>query len=168
MYRLDLVLKDIRSGNVGTSRMRLRVPRFDEETLSASSLILADQLQRVSTKQIGKGQFVIASTKVRPSVEEKFTRSQRLGVYLQVYNLATDEKTRKPSATVEYSLLKGDRTLLQLTENSNQIDGASQQMTLQKLMSLSSLEPGRYKLQVKVTDQISKQSIAPTAMFTVQ
>ncbi|MGH7463021.1 MAG: GWxTD domain-containing protein, partial [Longimicrobiales bacterium] len=168
MYRLNLVLKDIVSGNMGTHTMAIRVPRFDEETLSASSLILADQIEKVSTKQIGKGQFVIGSTKVRPNVAERFNRTQRLGIYLQVYNLGTDEKSQKPSATVEYALLKDERPVFQFSENSDQIHGASQQMTLEKLLPLSSLEPGRYKLQVKVTDQINKQTITPTASFTVQ
>ena len=168
LYRLDLVLKDIHSGNMGTSRMALRVPRYYEDTLAASSLILADRLERVSTRQIGKGQFVIGSTKVRPSVGEKFSRNQRLGIYLQVYNLATDEKTRKPSANVEYALLKNGETLFQLTENSDQMKGAFQQITVEKLLPLESLEPGRYKLQVKVTDRIKKQSITPTATFTIQ
>ncbi len=169
MYRLDLVLKDIISGNMGTHKSAIRVPRFDEETLSASSLILADQIEKVSTKQIGKGQFVIGSTKVRPSVAEKFNRNQKLGIYLQVYNLGADEKNHKPSVTVEYALLKDDKTVFQFSENTDQIQGASaQQMTLEKVLPLNSLEPGRYKLQVKVTDQINKQSITPTATFTVQ
>ena len=168
LYRLDLVLKDIKSGNMGTDRMALRVPRYDEETLSASSLILADRLEKVSTRQIGKGMFVIGSTKVRPSVEEKFRRDQRLGIYLEIYNLATDEQTRKPSASVEYALQKNGQTLLQVTENSDQIKDSYQQLTLEKMLPLDSLEPGQYKLQVKVTDRISKRSIAPTATFTVQ
>ena len=168
LYRLDLVLKDIHSGNMGTNRMALRVPRYYEDTLAASSLILADRLERVSTRQIGKGQFVIGSTKVRPSVGEKFSRNQRLGIYLQVYNLATDEETRKPSATVEYALRKNGQTLFQLTENSDQIKSGFQQITVEKLLPLESLEPGQYRLQVKVTDRINKRSIAPTATFTVQ
>ncbi len=168
LYRLDLVLKDIHSGNMGTSRMALRVPRYYDDSLAASSLILADRLERVSTRQIGKGQFVIGSTKVRPSVGEKFSRNQRLGIYLQVYNLATDEKTRKPSATVEYALQKNGQTVFQLTENSDQIKGAFRQITVEKLLPLESLEPGQYKLQVKVTDRIKKQSITPTATFTIQ
>jgi len=35
-------------------------------------------------------------------------------------------------------------------------------------MSLASLEPGMYELTIKVNDNISKQSIAPTAKFVVQ
>ncbi len=168
LYRINMVLKDIVSGNMGTYTQAIRVPRYDEETLSASTLILADQLEKVSTKQIGKGQFVIGSTKVRPNVAERFNRSQRLGIYMQVYNLGTDQKTQKPSATVEYAVLRDDKQVFHFAENSSQILGASQQMTLEKVLPLSGLEPGRYKLQVKVTDDINKQTITPSAMFTVQ
>ena len=107
---------------------------------------------------------------MRPSVEEKFRRDQQVGIYLEIYNLATDEQTRKPSASVEYALEKNGRTLFQLTENSDQIQGAYQQLTLEKILPLEimKLEPGQYKLQVKVTDRINKRSIAPTATFTVQ
>jgi len=168
MYRINLVLKDINSGNMGTQVFAIRVPRYDDEALSASSLILADAIERVDTKNIGKGQFVIGSTKVRPSVGEKFDRAHRLGIYMQVYNLGTDEKTHKPSARVEYALLKDNKQVFQFAESSDQIQGAAQQMTLEKVLPLNSLGPGRYTLQVKVTDNLNKQTITPTASFTIQ
>jgi GWxTD domain-containing protein len=168
MYRINLVLKDIASGNMGTQVFSIRVPRYDDEALSNSTLILADDIQRVDTKNIGKGQFVIGSTKVRPSVGEQFRKDQRLGIYLQVYNLATDEKTHKPSAHIEYALLKDNKQVYQFAENSDQVPGAAQQMTLEKVLPLGSLAPGRYTLQVKVTDNLNKQSITPAASFTVQ
>lgn len=168
MYRLDLVLKDIISGNMGTQRTALRVPRFDEETLAHSTLILADQLEKVSTRQIGKGQFVVGSTKVRPSVAERFNRAQKLGIYMQVYNLGTDDKTHKPQVKVEYALLKDSKQVFQFQEDGGQIPGASNQVTLEKVLPLQGLEPGRYTLQVKVTDEINKQTISPTANFTIQ
>jgi len=45
---------------------RLQVPRYEDEKLEASSLILADQIEHVPAKQIGSGQFVLGSSKVRP------------------------------------------------------------------------------------------------------
>src|SRR5579872_1135449 len=47
LYRLDVVLKDAQSGNVGTIDAALRVPLYEEESLDASSLILADQIRPV-------------------------------------------------------------------------------------------------------------------------
>ncbi|NIV38582.1 MAG: GWxTD domain-containing protein, partial [Anaerolineae bacterium] len=100
LYKLNLVLKDLRSGDIGTLEQRLPVPRFEEDSLAHSSLILADLLERVSSRNVGSGQFVIGTTKLRPAVDEEFTPGERLGVYLQVYNLAIDEETQKPEASI--------------------------------------------------------------------
>src|SRR5258708_667987 len=53
LYPLDLVIKDVHSGNVGVVNSRLQVPRYEDEKLEASSLILADQIEHVPAKQIG-------------------------------------------------------------------------------------------------------------------
>jgi len=42
------------------------------------------------------------------------------------------------------------------------------QMTLQKSLSAANLQPGMYKIQIKVNDNISKQTVDPTAMFVVE
>src|ERR1700675_4437378 len=89
LYRLDLVIKDVQSGNVGVVNTRLAVPRYADEKLDASSLILADQIEHVPAKQIGAGQFVLGSSKVRPRLDGDFTTADRLGIYMQVYNLKT-------------------------------------------------------------------------------
>ena len=65
-YRLELVVKDIVGETMGTYRVALRVPAFEEEKLTMSSLILADRIERVPTRSLGTGQFVIGSSKVRP------------------------------------------------------------------------------------------------------
>ncbi|MGB6462126.1 MAG: GWxTD domain-containing protein, partial [Candidatus Acidiferrum sp.] len=103
LYRLDIVVKDVQSGNVGVVNTRLAVPRYEDQKLDASTLILADQLQHVPANQIGAGQFVLGSTKVRPRIESDFKTDGRLGIYLQVYNLKADEKTHKSNATFVYT-----------------------------------------------------------------
>lgn len=167
LYRMDLVLKDVNSGNLGTLQQRLTVPRFDDEQLSASSLILADLLEKVPSRQIGTGPFVIGNTKVRPAVGERFRRDQRLGIYIQVYNLAVDEKSHKPQALVEYAVLRDKKPIFQASEDASQIPHASQQITLEKMLPLESLEPGRYELEIKVTDQLANRTITPKASFTI-
>ena len=42
-----------------TYEMALDVPRFEDDKLGSSSLILADLIEKVPTKSIGTGQFVI-------------------------------------------------------------------------------------------------------------
>jgi GWxTD domain-containing protein len=167
-YKLSLVLKDDVNGHMGSMEIGLVVPRFEEDKLSNSSLILADLIQPLPTSQLGTGMFVIGGTKVRPSVNQTFTRDQKLGIYMQVYNLGLDAKTHKPSLDVEYEVLKDGKPLLTQAEDPAKLKEASQQFTLEKQMPLSALQPGKYKVQIKVTDNITKQTVSPSTTFDLR
>ncbi|HYL61499.1 MAG TPA: GWxTD domain-containing protein [Candidatus Methylomirabilis sp.] len=170
LYRLDIVIKDVQSGNVGVVNTRLAVPRYADDKLDASSLILADQLERVPAKQIGTGQFVLGSTKVRPRLYGDFTTADRLGIYLQVYNLKPDEKTHKSNATFQVSVKKGEQVVpdMQFKLTSEEMKQTGDQVTIERWLPLSSLAPGKYTLEVHATDDISNQSVSKTADFTVK
>jgi len=168
LYRLDLVIKDVQSGNVGAINTRLAVPRYDDDKLGASTMILADQIEAVPAKQIGFGQFVIGSSKVRPRMDAAFATTDRLGVYLQVYNLSVDEKTHKSDAVIEYRITQKDKEILKQSETTEQLGQTGQQLTIQKLLPVSHLAPGRYTFEIKVTDNTTKQTINPSAEFTVK
>jgi GWxTD domain-containing protein len=171
MYRLNIVCKDITGGNMTTYPMALSVPHFDDEKLASSSLILADLIEKVPTKSIGSGQFVIGDTKVRPRLTDTFERGEKLGIYTQFYNFSPDEKTKKPNGSIEYDITKtGSKdSVLHYSEEVTSIPGASsQQVTVEKLLPLQSLEPGQYTLKMKVTDNNSNQVLTPSASFTVK
>jgi GWxTD domain-containing protein len=168
LYRLDLVIKDVQSGNVGVVNTRLAVPRFEDDKLETSSLILADQIEHVPAKQIGTGQFVLGSSKVRPRLEGDFTTSDKLGIYLQVYNLKSDEKTHKSSATFLYTVKKGSEQIMQFKETSAEMKQTGDQVTIERLLPLATLTPGKYTLEIDATDAISNQTISKSADFTVR
>jgi GWxTD domain-containing protein len=171
MYRLNVVCKDVVGGNMTSYPMALNVPHYDEEKLAGSSLILADLIEKVPTKSIGSGQFVIGDTKVRPRLNDTFERKEKLGIYTQFYNFGPDEKTKKPNGSIQYEILKNgvEKPVLDYTEEISQIPGASaQQVTVEKLLPLMSLEPGQYTLKMKVMDKNRDQVLTPTASFTVK
>src|SRR6266403_2223922 len=168
LYRLDLVIKDVQSGNIGVVNTRLQVPRYEDDKLDASSLILADQIERVPAKQIGSGQFVLGSSKVRPRLEADFTTADRLGIYLQVYNLKPDDKSHKCSATFQYTVKKGKDQILQFKETSEEMKQTGDQVTIERLLPLRTLSPGKYSLEVNATDRLSNQTISRSAEFTVK
>jgi len=168
LYRLDIVVKDVNSGNVGVVNTNLRVPRYEDDKLASSSLILADQIQRVSAKDIGVGQFVLGDVKVRPKMDSTFATNDNLGIFLQIYNLKVDDKTHKANASVQYRVMKDKQSILKFDEGSEQITQRGDELTLEKALALKSLAPGKYKLEVQVTDNVTKESITPTADFTVK
>ena len=168
LYRLDLVIKDVESGNVGVVNTRLAVPRYEDEKLDASTLILADQIEHVPAKQIGTGQFVLGSSKVRPRLDADFTTNDKLGIYLQVYNLKPDDKTHKSNATFVYTVKKGDQQVMQFKETSEQMKQTGDQVTIERLLPLATLAPGKYTLEVSATDTLSQNSISRSADFSIR
>src|SRR5499425_2957405 len=168
LYRLDLVLKDVQSGNVGVVNTRLAVHQYEDAKLDSSSLILADQIEHVPAKQIGAGQFVLGSSKVRPRLEADFTTADKLGIYMQVYNLKSDETTHKSSATFQYTVRKGEQQILQFKETSADMKQSGDQVTIERLLPLATLAPGKYTLEINATDSLTNQTITRTADFTVK
>jgi hypothetical protein len=168
LYRLDLVIKDVQSGNIGVVNTRLAVPRYEDEKLEASSLILADQIEHVPAKQIGSGQFVLGSSKVRPRLDADFSTTDKLGIYMQVYNFKADEKTHKSSGSFQYTVKKGNEQIMQFKETSEEMKQTGDQITIERLLPLATLTPGKYTLVINATDGLSNQTISRTADFTVK
>jgi GWxTD domain-containing protein len=176
LYRIDVAVKDVNGDRSGLWSNRLPVPSFDDDRLASSSLIVADTMQPVSTKEIGTGMFVIGNTKVRPRVASangkpvSFKRNQKVYFWMQVYNLGMDDKTHKPSATVEYNVINAatNKAVIHTVESTEQMGNIGDQVTLEKPLSASSLDPGVYRIQIKVNDNISKQTVDPSATFAVE
>lgn len=169
-YRVNVVAKDVVGGNMNNYEMAITVPRFEDERLGSSSLILADLIEKVPTKNIGTGQFVIGASKVRPRVTESYTQAEKMGIYLALYNFQADEATKKPSGTIEYEIVNAanNEKVIEFSENVTDIPGASTtSVTIEKLLPLQNFAPGKYTLKLKATDKLSNQSLTQTASFNV-
>lgn len=176
-YRLDIAIKDVNNpDHVGVYAQAINVPRYQDDQLSASSLILADKMYRVPAKQIGTGSFIIGNTFVRPRVSGNaatpaaFHRNQNLNFWMQVYNLGIGDKTRQNAAKITYEIIdaKTKKMLLDTSESSQKLGANLDQLTIEKSLPLASLQPGKYLIKVMVDDSVSKQEIAQSAPFTVE
>ena len=168
-YRLNIAAKDTVGGNTTNFEMALDVPRLEDDRLGQSSLILADVLEKVPTKSIGTGPFVIGTSKVRPRIGDSFKREEKLGIYLQLYNFEPDEKTKKADGTVEYVITKNgsNEKVFEFSEEISAISGGASQVVIEKLLPLQNMEPGQYTLRMKVVDKKRNQTLTPSATFTV-
>jgi GWxTD domain-containing protein len=169
-YRLNIVAKDIVGGNQTNYEMALDVPRIEDDTLGLSSLILADQIEKLPTTHIGLGQFSIGASKVRPKMDNTFKRDEKLGIYMQLYNFQMDEETKKPKGTVQYEFFKtgtNERIGDPIIEDVATLPGGATQITIEHLLSLKDFAPGSYTLKVKVVDSKRNQTVNQTATFTV-
>ena len=193
VYKLMVIAKDENSGNTNKIPIRLDVPHLEEDRLTASSLILADQLEVVDRHSIGMGHdmFVIGEDKVRPRMNgadgrPNFKRGTDDNVYIywRVYNLepdnTPDEKgvIKKADGEVKYELVKDDPKgalapvpVAAFSESATEIMARSKSsaavMVVKKQLPLSKLEPGQYTLKMTATDLKTKQSVTDSAHFTI-
>ena len=176
LYKVDVVIKDVNNpDHIGRWQRSLNVPRYDDDRLASSSLILAGSMERVPSRDIGSGSFVIGDTHIVPRVPSgvaapvTFHRGQNLNFWMQVYNLGIDEKSKQNGATIEYQILDltTNKTILQSQELTSKTSPNSDQVTIEKSMPLASLVPGKYQVSIKVNDGITKQQIAESAPFIV-
>jgi GWxTD domain-containing protein len=177
LYRLDIAIKDVNNPeHIGIYGRGLDVPTYRDEKLATSTLILADQMNEVSSRDIGNGNFVIANTYVRPKVSANpatpisYKRNQPLNFWMQVYNLGIDEATKSNSATVTYQIVDTatSTVILEKQLESKDLGAHSDQLTVEKSLDIAGLTPGRYKVTIKINDTISKQEIAQSAPFVVE
>jgi GWxTD domain-containing protein len=177
LYRLDIAIKDVNNpDHIGVYGSSLEVPTFHDEKLATSSLILADEMNTVSSHDLGAGSCVIGNTHICPRVAANkatpvnFRRNQQLSFWMQVYNLGIDEVTKSNRAMVTYQIVDSASNVVVFEKqvDSKDLGAHSDQLTVEKTLPMAGLQPGKYKVTIKVNDTISKQEIAQSAPFVVE
>ncbi len=177
LYRLDIAIKDVNNpDHVGIYGASLDVPTFHDEKLATSSLILGDEMNLVSSRDIGEGNCVIGNTHICPRVTANratpvnFKRNQQLNFWMQVYNLGIDDATKSNQATVTYQIedTATNTVVFEKQLDSKDLGAHSDQLTVEKTLPMAGLQPGKYKVTIKINDTISKQEIAQSAPFVVE
>lgn len=166
VYKVSVIVRDVVSGATGIRQMGFTVPKYDSKQLSASTLILATRLEGLGD-QPAVGQFVIGQVKVIPNIASTYRRGTPLGLYMQVYNSGIDQTTLRPSVDVEYVFSQNGKEISKLPETWQGLSDAGQRLTLAKLFSTDKLTPGKYKVEVRIRDRVSSQTLTPSADFTV-
>jgi len=177
LYRLDIAIKDVSNpDHIGLYGRGLEVPTYHDEKLATSSLILADQMYAVSSREIGAGSCVIGNTHICPRVSPNaatpvnFKRSQQLNFWMQVYNLSINDATKSNEAKVTYEIVDSatNTVVFEKQLDSKDFGEHSDQLTVEKTLPVAGLQPGKYKVTIKINDTISKQEIAQSAPFVVE
>ncbi|MDQ2924321.1 MAG: GWxTD domain-containing protein [Acidobacteriota bacterium] len=176
LYKVEIAIKDVNNpDHIGIWKRSVNVPKYDDDQLSSSSLILADLMERVPSKDVSLGNFVIGNTRIRPRVPATvstpvtFHRGQNLNFWMQVYNLGIGEN-KQNNATIEYQILDmaTNKQILDTEESAAKLNPNADQLTLEKSLPLASLQPGKYQVTIKVNDSVSKKNIAQSAPFVVE
>lgn len=165
-YKVDVVVRDVVTGNRGIINQGFTVPRYDEKKLSTSTMILASKLRSTNERDIG-GMFVIGGSKVIPNLAGSYKQGQEVGVYLQVYNAGIDQTTLRPAVDVEYVLTKGGKEVLRQAEDWSGLSDSGQRLTLARLLPTDQLPFGDYEIKVVTKDRVGGQAIENKGKFTI-
>lgn len=165
-YKVDVIVRDVESGATGIRHLGFEVPKYDPEKLSTSTLVLASRLEAVGDR-LPSEMFLIGQNKVIPNVSAVYHRGKDVGIYMQVYNAGVDQTTLRPSVDVEYVLTKDGKEIGKQLEDWRGMSNAGQRLTLARLLSTSGLSTGEYKIEIRIRDRVSGQSLTPSATFTV-
>jgi GWxTD domain-containing protein len=75
VYKIDLAVRDVVTGNQGVVRQGFSVPRYDDQKLSTSTMVLASKLRPTAAAETG-AMFVIGGAKVVPNLSGVYKRGQ--------------------------------------------------------------------------------------------
>ena len=169
-YKLTLVVKDVASGKLGVVERGLTPPPIRDDGLSASSLLVADYIQKLEKLPESESQmFVLGDVKVRPTPSKRFPVGGALGLYLQVYGAEFDQAARSPSLQVAYRILKNGRTVHEVLDDAgvSVYFYSDQRVVLVTGLPLAGLEEGGYEVQVEVRDRIRQSKLVVSDSFRV-
>ena len=155
-YKVDVVVRDVKTGNKGIRNVGFTVPRYDDKKLSTSTLVLTSKLRTTNERDIGQ-MFVIGNAKVIPNLGGSYKQGQEVGIYLQIYNAEIDQTTLRPAVDVEYVLYKDGREMLRQPEDWSGLSDSGQRLTLARLLPTQNVPTGDYTIKIIVKDRVGGQ-----------
>ena len=146
----------------------LIVPSFDEGSVSASSIILADRMNHIPADSPGPSNLQIRTTEINRRFNNVFKQNETLGFYAEFYNFAPDEGGR-PQGRIEYEIISDQNGEPVLTDSEDvaNLKGSRFLVVIEKKFPLSALPPGAYTLKITAIDTLGNQTLTPLARFTV-
>lgn len=168
-YKLNLVLKDINSKNVGSTEIGLNVPKFGDGELHSSTIILANSVSSAPANSDQSQQYIIGDMKIVPNVKSEYLPDQNLITYMQLYGMGIDQTNEKPALDVKFVVKNDGKVVEELNDspaNSEQFFYGPRVVLLGKL-PLKGIVPGKYTLEIIVSDKISNKTITIKTDFKV-
>jgi VWFA-related protein len=170
-YHLKFIVRENRSGRMGSFETDVRIPDLRKTPLRMSSVVLSSQRVPITQKRKGFDPLVAEQTQLVPSVTHVFTQDQKLYLQYEVYDPAkpkTDaatsdngenKKNTHPTVRILTSIefLQGDTKVYEtkpvVAEEITAPDRKA--VVFQMEIPLQSLKPGFYTCQINVIDDAS-------------
>jgi hypothetical protein len=164
-------------------KQELTVPNFWGNEFTTSSLILADKVEplngSLSPEQQRERPYVLGATEIVPATDNKFKKTEELGVIFQVYGyqMGTDGK---PDVQIDYMFHQKDAAGGEKPFNKTEPQkfnaqtlppsfdpNQGHQIVGGQMIPLASFPEGDFRLEIKVTDNKASKTLQREVLFTV-
>lgn len=192
-YDVYIVVKEVAPANppkgappvqpkVSLIKQTVNVPDFWNGELSTSTIIIAQRIDPLpaplTSMQQAERPYALNTMEIVPQIDMKFSKKEDLSLFMLIYNPKTDG-ANKPDIGVEYNFYqkqagaekffnKTNPTILNAQTLPPQFDmAAGHQLQSGQAVPLASFPEGDYRLEIKITDNISKKTLTRDVNFTV-
>lgn len=161
IYQVRVAARDDRSGKVGSDMQWIEIPDLTQKRLTLSSLLIGGQV-------VGSGKADSAE-QIQFSVDHRFSHSSHLGFWIFIYN-AQREAQGAPDLTAQVQIFRDGQTIVTTPQRKLSTAGMTDlaRIPYGGDFALSGLPPGRYVLQITITDRIGKASASQRTGFDVE
>jgi hypothetical protein len=170
------------AAKMGMLRRELVVPAYNAVDLATSSVILAKNVEPMTTTLSPADQeanpYVFGPMKITPQPDGRYTKAQELNVIFWIYG-AREGASGKPDVTVDYNfhqrLPEGEKYFNRTAPqelNAQSLPpefsvAAGHQLPGSLVVPLASFPTGDYRLEIKITDKPSGRSMTQNVNFTI-
>jgi VWFA-related protein len=182
-YHLKFVVRENRTGRMGTFETDVRIPDLRKTPLKMSSVVLSSQRVPATGKNAGANPLVRDQMELVPNITHVFTPDQHLYLQYEVYDAAkgknTEQTAQAPAASSQQSAskpppaAKPSRESVRVLTSIEFIQGATKVYESKPLVAnevtapdrkavifqmdlpLQSLRPGLYLCQVNIIDDVA-------------
>ena len=167
---------------VSVLKQTVTVPQFWNSELNTSSVIVTSRIDPLpaplTTEQQIERPYALGGMELQPVWDLKLPKTTELSTFMMIYNPQVDA-TNKPNVAVDYSFYsksgsgekffnKTSPQMLNAETLPPQFDiAAGHQLEAAQAVPLASFPDGDYRLEIKVTDKHSNQSLTRDVNFTV-
>ena len=170
-FKLQLIVKDISSGRLGSKEELLLLPGFKTDELTVGPVVLADLIGGCGPNELLPDPFVTMNRlKIYPNVDHVVARDRALGIYFEIYNSHLDAASQKPSLDVSFQLERsGEKVTTPFhTMPVEPLSVLEDRLACVRAIQVKDLPAGSYTLNIKVQDKISGRSTTGETSFTLR
>jgi VWFA-related protein len=167
-YHLKFIVRENRSGRMGSFETDVRIPDLRKVPLRMSSVVLSSQRVPAAQKKKGFQPLISEQTELVPSVTHVFRQDQKLYLQYEVYDAAKakaadakngEAKSTHPTVRVLTSIefLQGDVKVYETKPIAAQEITAPDRKAVifQMEIPLQGLQPGFYTCQINIIDDLA-------------